>query len=296
MAPTLAHCARPLPPEGAAAPADWQSQIRGPGWVEENAHPIAVCGSCPEGAAAPTDWRSQIRGPCLKRKLARMFVVLHAALHTAFIFLGFGVAFLLGSVAHAESVALAGMLGSQALLVIDGTAPKTVAVGQTHLGVKVVSTTADEAVVEQAGKRRTLRVGEAPVNMGGSASGGGKGNRIVLMAGNGGHFMTVGQINGKAVQFMVDTGATSVAMGAQDAERVGINYKTGQPVNVATANGNAQGYRVKLASVRVGDVEVFEVDAVVTPQAMPFMLLGNSFLTRFAMTRENDQMTLVKRY
>ena len=196
--------------------------------------------------------------------------------------------------AHAGSVTLAGMLGSKALLVVDGTTPKTVAAGETHLGVKVISTTADEAVVEQAGKRCTLRVGEAPVHM--DSGGSGKGNRIVLRAGNGGHFMTAGQINGKTVQFMVDTGATTVAMGVQDAERAGINYKSGQPVNVSTANGNAQGYRIKLASVRVGDVEVFDVDAVVTPQAMPFMLLGNSFLTRFAMTRENDQMTLVKRY
>jgi aspartyl protease family protein len=48
--------------------------------------------------------------------------------------------------------------------------------------------------------------------------------------------------------------------------------------------------------VRIADVEVFDVDAVVTPQAMPFMLLGNSYLTHFQMTRENDQMTLVKRY
>ena len=200
----------------------------------------------------------------------------------------------LSGAAHAESVALAGMLGSKALLVVDGTTPKTVAAGETHLGVKVISTTTDEAVVEQSGKRRTLRVGEAPVHMGSTANG--KGNRIVLMAGSGGHFMTAGQVNGKTVQFMVDTGATSVAMGVQDAERAGINYKSGQAVMISTANGNAQGYRVKLASVRVGDVEVFDVDAVVTPQTMPFMLLGNSFLTRFAMTRENDQMTLVKRY
>jgi aspartyl protease family protein len=204
------------------------------------------------------------------------------------------VLFMTAAAAHAESVALAGMLGSKALLVVDGTTPKTVAAGETHLGVKVISTTTDEAVVEQSGKRRTLRVGEAPVHMGNSGSG--KGNRIVLTAGSGGHFMTAGQINGKAVQFMVDTGATTVAMGAQDAERAGINYKSGQPVTMSTANGSAQGYRVKLASVRVGDVEVFDVDAVVTPQAMPFMLLGNSFLTRFSMTRENDQMTLVKRY
>lgn len=196
--------------------------------------------------------------------------------------------------AQAQSVALAGMLGSKALLVVNGTAPKTVAAGESHEGVKVISTSGDQAVVEQNGKRNTLRVGEAPVHMGAGKSGG-KGNRIVLVAGSGGHFMTAGQINGRAVQFMVDTGATSVAMAAQDAERAGVNFKAGQPVMMSTANGNVQGYRIKLDSVRVGDVEVFGVDAVVTPQPMPYMLLGNSFLTRFQMLRENDQMTLTKR-
>ena len=72
--------------------------------------------------------------------------------------------------------------------------------------------------------------------------------------------------------------------------------KGGQPVYLSTANGTTQGSRVKLNSVRIGDVEVFDVDAVVSPQPMPYMLLGNSFLTRFQMLRENDQMTLVKRY
>jgi len=196
--------------------------------------------------------------------------------------------------AQAQSVALAGMMGSKALLVVNGTAPKTVAVGESHQGVKVISTSGDQAVVEQDGKRSTLRVGEAPVHMSAGKSGG-KGNRIVLVAGSGSHFITAGQINGKAVQFMVDTGATSVAMGAQDAERAGVNFKAGQPVMISTANGSVQGYRIKLDSVRVGDVEVFGVDAVVTPQPMPFMLLGNSFLTRFQMLRENDQMTLTKR-
>ena len=196
---------------------------------------------------------------------------------------------------HAQSVALAGMMGSKALLVVDGSAPKSVAAGETHQGVKVISTSGEQAVIVQDGKRTTLRVGEAPVHMGASKSGG-KGNRIVLVAGSGGHFMTAGQINGKAVQFMVDTGATSVAMGAQDAERAGINFKAGRPVTMSTANGNAQGYQIKLASIRIGDVEVFDVDAVVMPQTMPFMLLGNSFLTRFQMSRENDLMTLTKRY
>ena len=148
--------------------------------------------------------------------------------------------------------------------------------------------------MEQNGKRSTLRVGEAPVYIV-AGKNSNNGNRIVLLAGSGGHFMTAGQINGKAVQFLVDTGATAVAMGAQDAERAGVNFKAGQPVMMATANGTVQGYRIRLDSVRVGDVEVFGVDAVVTPQPMPYMLLGNSFLTRFQMLRENDQMTLTKR-
>ncbi|MDB5889508.1 MAG: hypothetical protein JWP47_339 [Polaromonas sp.] len=194
--------------------------------------------------------------------------------------------------AYSQSIALAGMMGSKALLVVDGNAPRSVAAGETHQGVKVISTTSEQAVVEQAGKRLVLRVGEAPVSMGGGL----KGTRIVLMAGSGGHFVTPGQINGKAVQFMVDTGATNVAMGASDAERAGIAYRQGQVVRMSTANGITEGFRIKLSSVRIAEVEVLDVDAVVIPQPMPYMLLGNSFLTRFQMTRENDQMTLVKRY
>ncbi len=196
---------------------------------------------------------------------------------------------------HAQSVALAGMLGSKALLIVNGGAPKSVAPGETHQGVKVVSTAGDQAVLELSGKRHTMRVGDAPVSVG-AGGGAGKGTRIVLTAGTGGHFFTPGQINGRAVQFMVDTGATGVAMSAADAERAGINYKGGQPVQMSTANGVTQGFRVKLGSVRVGDVEVYDIDAVVSPQPMPYMLLGNSFLTRFQMIRENDQMTLVKRF
>ena len=185
------------------------------------------------------------------------------------------------------------MMGSRALLVVNGTAPKTVAAGETHQGVKVISTSGDQAVVEQSGKRQTLRVGEAPVSMGGAS---GRASRIVLLESSGGHFMTPGQINGRAVQFMVDTGATHVIMSMQDAERTGISYKTGLPVQLTTANGVAQGFRIKFNAVRVGDVEVYDVDAVIISQPMPFVLLGNSFLSRFQMKRDNNLMTLDKRY
>ncbi|MBC7437796.1 MAG: TIGR02281 family clan AA aspartic protease [Bdellovibrionales bacterium] len=199
--------------------------------------------------------------------------------------------------ASAQTVGLSGMLGNRALLIVDGHAPKSVAPGETFEGVKVVSTSGDQAVVELGGKRVALRVGDAPASVGArGASGGGGNGKIVLTAGSGGHFMTQGAINGNTTQFMVDTGATVVSLSVADAERMRVNYKAGQPVRMSTANGTAQGWAVKLNSVRIAGVEIFEVDAVVTPQNMPFVLLGNSFLTRFQMQRDNDQMTLTRRY
>jgi aspartyl protease family protein len=253
---------------------------------------VTSCTSLPpEGAAAPAAWRSQFRGPCSagEGSLSTRFV---RSIH---FLLALAAAMTIGA-AQAQSVALAGMLGSKALLIVDGTTPKSVAAGETHQGVKVISTAGDQAVIEQDGKRRTVRVGDAPVSLGGAGASAGRGTRITLNESGGGHFMTAGQINGRAVQFMVDTGATNVAMSVQDAERAGIAYKTGQPVRMSTANGVSNGYRIKLNSVRVGDVEIFDVDAVVTPEPMPFLLLGNSFLSRFQMRRENTLMTLDKRY
>lgn len=197
--------------------------------------------------------------------------------------------------AWAQSVALQGMLGNRALLIVDGSAPRAVAPGDSHKGVKVVSTAGDQAVVEFGGARRTLRVGEAPASVG-STGAAPSGDRIVLTAGTGGHFLTEGGINGRAAYFMVDTGATSVSIGAAEADRLGIEYKSGQPVRLNTANGVAGGWRVMLASVRVRDVEVRNVEAVISQQPMPYVLLGNSFLSRFQMRRENDQMVLERRY
>jgi aspartyl protease family protein len=198
--------------------------------------------------------------------------------------------------AAAQSVALQGMLGTKALLIVDGAPPKTVAPGETFKGVKVLSTAGDQAVVEIDGRRETLRVGEAPASVGGKGGGPAHGNRIVLTAESGGHFMGQGAINGQAVRFMVDTGATQVSMGAAEAERIGLNYKSGQLGSTSTANGNVTVWRVKLGSVRVGDVEIYDVDGVVVPTSMPFVLLGNSFLGRFQMKRDNDQMVLERRY
>ena len=110
-----------------------------------------------------------------------------------------------------------------------------------------------------------------------------------------GHFINTGMINGPRMQYMVDTGASTVAIGKPDADRMGLQYTKGQPVQMNTANGVAQGWLIRLDSVRIGDVEVYGVEAVVTPQSMPHVLLGNSLLGAFQMTRTNDQLVLEKR-
>src|SRR5882672_3574580 len=122
--------------------------------------------------------------------------------------------------ASAQNVTLSGSMGDMALLTING-APRTVAVGATQQGVKLISVSAHEATVEIDGKRLLLPLGGAPVNLGG-AGGESSGTRIVMTAGSGGHFLSGGTINGKQVQFMVDTGATVIALGAADADRIGL--------------------------------------------------------------------------
>jgi aspartyl protease family protein len=197
--------------------------------------------------------------------------------------------------ALAQSVAMTGGMGRKALLVINGGQPKALAAGEAHQGVKVISVTTDQTVVEIGGQRQTVTLGGAPVSVGGRGGASG-GTQIVLTAGSGGHFVTQGSINGRSTQFVVDTGATMVSMGAAEAKRLGINFEAGQRMQAHTANGVTTGYRISLGTVRIQDVEVHNVDAAVMPMGMPYILLGNSFLSRFQMKQENGTMTLQRRF
>ena len=116
-----------------------------------------------------------------------------------------------------------------------------------------------------------------------------------MTANSDGHFITQGKINGQAVTFMVDTGATVVSIGQGEADRLGLNYKNGASGFANTANGRIPVRAVTLSSVRVGDVEIGNVEAIVLPNQLQQILLGNSFLTRFQMKRDNDTMRLEKK-
>jgi aspartyl protease family protein len=199
---------------------------------------------------------------------------------------------LLAKSACAVDISVVGLFPNKAVLVIDGKAPKTYSAGTTVAdGVKLLSVNDSAAVMEVNGKRQTIMMGEH-FNRG---AGGGAAS-TTLKADSQGHFMVQGQINGGAVRMLVDTGATMIALPASDASRLGIDYKKGQVGYLNTANGVVPAYRVRLDTVKVGDIELNQVDAVVQESGLPIVLLGMSFLNRTAMQRDGEMMTLTKRF
>jgi aspartyl protease family protein len=194
--------------------------------------------------------------------------------------------------ALALDVSLVGTFGHQAaILVIDGGEPHTVRVGREALGVKVVSVTRDSAVIEVAGERRLLTRGQHY-----SAGDGESRQSVTLSADTRGHFITEGAINGSPVRFVIDTGATMVALPASDAERLGIDYRKGSLAMTRTAAGLVPVYRVRFDSVRLGGIEIAAVDGVVIEQGLDIALLGMSFLNRVEMRNDGQLMVLTRRY
>jgi aspartyl protease family protein len=201
--------------------------------------------------------------------------------------------FCASSIVHGADVGLAGLFPGKALLTINGGAPRIVAIGvATEEGVKVLSVQGETATIEVDGKKRVLRVGQ---NVASQSSGSGPAS-ATLTADAAGHFLTIGNVNGTTIRFIVDTGASTISIGASDARRIGIDPSKGQMGYSQTANGVTQVSLVKLNSVRVGDIVLNNVDATVHQQDLPFALLGMSFLNRMEMQRNGETMTLKQRY
>lgn len=199
---------------------------------------------------------------------------------------------LCSALSHATDIGVVGLFPGKAILVVDGAPPKTYAVGSTiSSDTKLIDADRESATITVNGKRKVLTLGQT-VHRSAASSG----NSVVLKAGDRGHFMAQATINGGSVNMMVDTGASLIALPAADAIRLGINYKKGQLSSSRTAGGIVPTYIIKLDTVRIGDVELNQVDASVIEGGLDVPLLGMSFLNRMEMRREGDQMTLTKRY
>ncbi len=109
------------------------------------------------------------------------------------------------------------------------------------------------------------------------------GTAAQIAKGPDGHYWAEAAVNGQAVHLLVDTGATAVALTAEDAKRLGFDPKGLQyTYSVATANGQARAAKVRLASVSVAGAEVQNVDALVIDKGLQTSLLGMTYLGRLS--------------
>lgn len=195
--------------------------------------------------------------------------------------------------AQDEGIALVGLSVGKAVITGADGRPKVYRIGDTlPNGARLVSVSSEDAVVESEGRRQKISIG-GRISLAAATSGAA---RVTLTANLQGHFETLGTIDGATVRFLVDTGATMVSMGISDARRIGIDYTKGQPGYASTANGTVKVFRVRLNTVKVGDIVLNGVDALVHESSMEHLLLGMTFLNRVEMTRKGDSLTLVKRF
>lgn len=111
-----------------------------------------------------------------------------------------------------------------------------------------------------------------------------------------GHFFVNGDVAGEPIRFVVDTGATTVALGRSDARKLGLSLpESAFSMEMSTAGGPIKGAPVTLPRLRIGDIQLLDVRAVVLDMPESTPLLGQSFLSRLdRVSIEGDRMTLTK--
>lgn len=171
---------------------------------------------------------------------------------------------------------------SEVQVVIDGRTVRNVRVGEvTPEGVKLREINGSTAVFEVGGRAVALAIGQATVA------------ETLLHADQRGHFVTQAYFNGVPLNAVIDTGASFVSLSAEQAQRIGIDFRRGQRVTEQTANGPVVSYLVLLASVQVGEVVLTNVPTTIQEgSALPVALIGMSFLKQVEMRRSGNTLTL----
>lgn len=197
------------------------------------------------------------------------------------------------SVVSATDIMVLGLFKDKAIVNIDGK-QRTLKKGKkSPEGVTLISSDSDMATLDVNGKQSDFKLGRhVRTNF--------KQKRLPeakIMPVNG-MYSTTGFINGHPVRFLVDTGATWIAMNVHQARSLGINFRyIGKRSAVSTANGVVPVYQIVLDKVKVGEIELTNVVAGVLEGDSPSqVLLGNSFLNRVEMQRRGQVMLLKQKF
>jgi aspartyl protease family protein len=200
---------------------------------------------------------------------------------------------LIGGLVQAADIVVLGLFRDMAILRVDGTQYKLRSGETSPEGIKLISANSEEAVLEINGRTETYKLGShvslsftAPVKSG------------ALIRPVNGMYKVHGFINRQPVEFLVDTGASSIAMNANQARKLGINFRyEGEEGYSSTASGYAKIYKLKLDSVQIGDIVLRNVEAAVLEGNFPTeTLLGMSFLNRVNMKRDGQLLMLEQKW
>ena len=190
-----------------------------------------------------------------------------------------------------NNITVKGLFKNTIVLIIDGQ-QLLIKKGQTKQGITLIQSSSKQAVIEVGGQRQTVTLSS---RVGGSYQAPSK--RVVRIASQqGGHHWVRGQVNGRSVDFVVDTGASVISMNLSTAKRLGIDYQKGKPAQASTANGVIEVRSVLLEKVTVGSIIQNQVAATVhMDDSLPVVLLGNSFLSNVDMRTEDGVLVLESR-
>ena len=192
-----------------------------------------------------------------------------------------------------EIIELQGLFTGKAVIKVDGKR-HVLSVGETSPeGIELIAVDAEKAVLKVDGKTSDYRLGSTV----GLSYAKPEDIEEKFFADDRGMYLAVGSINGHPVRFLVDTGATVVAMNKSQAKSLGIRYRIdGEPASVSTASGYAKAYRVKLKSVSLGKIRQTNVEAMVIDGKHPGpILLGMSFLDKLKVEKAGNVLLLKQR-
>ena len=194
-------------------------------------------------------------------------------------------------ISHIEVMAL---FKNKAMVSIDNE-QHLLKVGEPAIhGVSLIKATSKHAILEVNGKQSKYKLGNR-VQASYTKT---EKKKVNIFRDNNGMFKTVGSINGYTVDFLIDTGASVIALNSALAKRLGIQYKLkGEETIVATASGKELAYSVNLDQVKVGEILLRNVDAVIIEGIDPSIpLLGMSYLGRLNINNEGQLMSLEEKF